>query len=52
MSVETDQKYQETVEADTNMFFQIKQIGDRLVISMNICQVNKYNNYLPIPAVD
>ena len=52
MTVDTDQQYQEIVEAASNMICQLRQKYDRLVITINICQINEGHDYLDIPAVE
>ena len=42
MTVDTDKKYREKVEAASNMIFQLKQLD----------QLNKGYNEMAIPAVD
>ena len=42
MTVDTDKKYREKVEAASNMIFQLKQID----------QLNKGHEYMSIPAVE
>ena len=42
ITVDTDQKYQENVEADSNIIIQLKQRDN----------INKGNYYMAIPAVE
>ena len=49
MTVETDQKYQETVEAAANILCQMKQTDDLMAISIILCHIKKGHEYLDIP---
>ena len=49
MTVETDQKFQQTVEAYANIPFQLKQRDDILAIAIIICNINKGNDDMNIP---
>ena len=52
MTVETDQKYQETVETDAHMIFQPKQRDDCLEITIILCCINTGHDKLVITYVE
>ena len=52
MTVDTAQQYQETVEADSNILCQLKQIYNWLSIAVIICQINKGRENMAIPSVE
>ena len=51
MTVETDQKYHKTVEADANIFCQMKQRADRLAFAIIHFYIKKIHGGLDIQAV-
>ena len=52
MTVETDQKYQEKVEAAANIIFQLKQRYYRLAIAVIIFQIKKGHDEMATPYVE
>ena len=52
MNVDTDQHYQETVEAAAYMIFQLKKGDDRMSIEIIIFQISKGHDYMSILSVE
>ena len=52
MTVETDEQYQEIVEAYFNTVCQLKQIYDLLYISIILCRLKKGHYNMAIPDVE
>ena len=52
MNVDTYQQYQETVELDANIIFQLKKRDDQLSIDIIIFQIKKCHDDMDIPDVE